>query len=75
MKNIMNGIGYTRFGPNEALTRAMVVTILYRMDGKEAVSPYLKCRLFLIVASARMIQLSLCGIRQPRQIIGRLGAE
>lgn len=37
-KNIMNGIGYTRFGPNEALTRAMVVTILYRMDGKEAVS-------------------------------------
>lgn len=34
---IMNGVGYTSFGPNQTLTRAMVVTILYRLDGKEAV--------------------------------------
>lgn len=35
---IMDGVGNNRFAPDSTLTRAMVVTILYRLDGKEAVS-------------------------------------
>lgn len=31
----MNGISETEFAPNSGLTRAMLVTILYRMDGKQ----------------------------------------
>ena len=31
--NIMNGTTTTKFGPTSSLTRAMVVTILYRMSG------------------------------------------
>ena len=34
----MTGISSTKFAPNNGLTRAMLVTILYRIDGKEAVS-------------------------------------
>lgn len=34
----MNGISAAKFAPNSGLTRAMLVTILYRMDGQEAVS-------------------------------------
>ena len=33
-KGIMTGIGNSRFAPNDATTRAMVVTILYRMEGE-----------------------------------------
>ena len=32
-KNLMNGTGGNRFSPNDDTTRAMVVTILYRMEG------------------------------------------
>ena len=32
-KNMMNGTGGGRFSPNDETTRAMVVTILYRMEG------------------------------------------
>ena len=35
---IMDGTGAYRFAPNAQLTRAMIVTILYRMDGSPAVS-------------------------------------
>lgn len=31
--NVMNGVSKTQFAPNATLTRAMVVTILYRIDG------------------------------------------
>lgn len=31
--NVMNGVSKTQFAPNATLTRAMVVTILYRVDG------------------------------------------
>ena len=34
---IMNGISLTQFGPDMELQRAMLVTILYRMEGKPAV--------------------------------------
>lgn len=34
----MKGVGATRFEPDSALTRAMVVTILWRMEGKPTVS-------------------------------------
>ncbi|MGM9557699.1 MAG: S8 family serine peptidase [Oscillospiraceae bacterium] len=37
-KNIMKGTAATLFSPNAELTRAMVVTILYRSQGKPAVS-------------------------------------
>lgn len=33
-KGLMKGISDTEFAPNEKLTRAMFVTILYRMDGE-----------------------------------------
>ena len=35
---IMDGTGAYRFAPNAQLTRAMIVTILYRMDGSPAMS-------------------------------------
>ena len=35
---IMDGTGTYRFAPNAQLTRAMIVTILYRMDGSPAMS-------------------------------------
>lgn len=35
-KNIMNGTSNTLFSPNAELTRGMVVTILYRMEGEPA---------------------------------------
>lgn len=31
---LMNGVSTTRFAPNEPLTRAMFVTVLYRMEGE-----------------------------------------
>lgn len=34
----MTGISATKFAPDSGLTRAMLVTILYRMDGQQAVS-------------------------------------
>ena len=34
----MDGTGAYRFAPNAQLTRAMIVTILYRMDGSPAMS-------------------------------------
>ena len=34
----MDGTGAYRFAPNAQLTRAMIVTILYRMEGSPAVS-------------------------------------
>ena len=37
-KGIMDGTGADRFSPNAPLTRAMIVTILYRMDGSPSVS-------------------------------------
>jgi hypothetical protein len=36
--NLMNGTSETLFSPNSALTRAMVVTVLYRMEGSPDVS-------------------------------------
>ena len=36
-KDIMNGTSATKFSPNAKLTRAMVVTILYRAQGEPAV--------------------------------------
>ena len=35
-KNLMNGVTETHFSPNTNLTRAMIVTILYRYDGEPA---------------------------------------
>jgi hypothetical protein len=35
---LMNGISASRFGPDTTLTRGMLVTILYRMEGSPAVS-------------------------------------
>ncbi len=37
-KGIMDGMGIDRFSPNAPLTRAMIVTILYRMAGSPSVS-------------------------------------
>ena len=37
-KGIMDGTGADRFSPNALLTRAMIVTILYRMAGSPSVS-------------------------------------
>lgn len=37
-KGIMDGTGADRFAPNAPLTRAMIVTILYRMAGSPSVS-------------------------------------
>lgn len=37
-KGIMDGTGIDRFSPNAPLTRAMIVTILYRMAGSPSVS-------------------------------------
>ena len=37
-KGIMDGTGADRFSPNAPLTRAMIVTILYRMAGSPSVS-------------------------------------
>ncbi len=35
---IMEGVTNTRFSPSETLTRGMVVTVLYRLEGRPAVS-------------------------------------
>ncbi|MCC8156695.1 MAG: S-layer homology domain-containing protein [Oscillospiraceae bacterium] len=35
---LMNGTSTTTFGPNEATTRSMIVTILYRLEGEPAVT-------------------------------------
>ena len=35
-RDIMNGVSTTQFQPNASLTRAMLVTVLYRMDGSTA---------------------------------------
>lgn len=37
-KGLMNGVGKNQFAPMSTLTRAMVVTTLYRIEGKPAVS-------------------------------------
>lgn len=37
-REIMNGVGNNRFGPNETFTRAALATVLYRMAGNPAVS-------------------------------------
>ena len=37
-KGIMNGTSRNTFGPNVAITRGMIVTILYRMEGEPAVT-------------------------------------
>lgn len=34
---LMNGVDAARFGPGETMTRAMLVTVLYRMDGSKTV--------------------------------------
>ena len=36
--DLMNGVGGNRFAPDATLTRAMLVTILYRLDGEPAAS-------------------------------------
>lgn len=36
--NLMNGISDTQFGPDRTVTRGMLVTILYRLAGKPAVT-------------------------------------
>lgn len=35
---LMNGVEAARFGPEETMTRAMLVTVLYRMDGSKTVT-------------------------------------
>lgn len=35
-QGLMNGIGNNKFGPNETTTRAMIATILWRMEGSPA---------------------------------------
>lgn len=37
-KNLMNGTGTSSFSPRDTLTRAMLVTILYRIEGEPSVS-------------------------------------
>lgn len=37
-KGIMNGTSRNTFGPNLAITRGMIVTILYRMEGEPAIT-------------------------------------
>ncbi len=37
-KNLMQGTGAASFEPNSNMTRAMLVTVLYRLEGKPAVS-------------------------------------
>ena len=37
-KEIMNGVGNGRFGPDETFTRAQLATVLYRMAGSPAVT-------------------------------------
>ena len=37
-REIMNGVGNNRFGPNATFTRAALATVLYRMAGSPAVS-------------------------------------
>ena len=37
----MNGVSTTRFGPDDSMTRAMLVTVLYRMAGQPEVEPEL----------------------------------
>ena len=37
-KEIMNGMGNGRFGPDETFTRAQLATVLYRMAGEPSVS-------------------------------------
>ena len=32
--DLMNGVSYNLFAPNDTMTRAMVVTVLYRLEGK-----------------------------------------
>ena len=34
--NLMNGVSDSEFAPNETLTRAMLVTVLYRNEGEPA---------------------------------------
>ncbi|MBD5132917.1 MAG: S-layer homology domain-containing protein [Clostridiales bacterium] len=36
--NLFNGVGASRFAPDEAMSRAMLATVLWRMDGKPVVS-------------------------------------
>lgn len=36
--NLMNGISKKEFAPNDAMTRAMLVTVLYRAEGEPSVS-------------------------------------
>ena len=38
LNGLMNGISETEFAPNNTLNRAMVVTVLWRMEGEPAVS-------------------------------------
>ncbi|MGI5874622.1 MAG: S-layer homology domain-containing protein [Bacillota bacterium] len=37
-KGLMNGVGGNRFDPNGTTTRAMIVTIIYRLEGEPAAS-------------------------------------
>lgn len=39
-KGLMSGISANRFAPNNTLTRAMLVTILYSLEGKPQVEPF-----------------------------------
>lgn len=39
-KGIMNGTSSTKFSPNNTLTRGMVVTMLYRIEGEPSVASY-----------------------------------
>ena len=36
--HLFYGVSDTRFGPNESMTRAMLVAVLYRMAGSPAVT-------------------------------------
>ena len=38
-KGIVNGVGNNKFAPNETCTRAQIVTMLWRLNGSQKVTP------------------------------------
>lgn len=51
-REIFNGIGDDNFGPNSSMTRAMFVTVLWRMSGKPSVADISKAKSFTDIDSS-----------------------